>query len=57
MTAWVVFYLYDDGTECQTDAIGRSKEQAYSRAKRLFPECNFDSPAWKVRRVTMTWKV
>ena len=51
MYAWVVFYLYEDGTEYCADSIGRSKEEAWERFKKLYPDS--DSPAWKCRRVKM----
>jgi hypothetical protein len=50
---WIVFYL-DEGVELETDAIGRSKEQAWSRFRRLFPKLDVSGGQWKVRQVTIT---
>lgn len=52
--AWVVFYLYDTGEAYSVDAIGSSKEQAWSRCRRLFPEAS--GPAWVCRRVKLSWQ-
>lgn len=51
MYAWVVFYLYDDGTEYCADAIGRSKEQAWLRFRTLNP--GLEGKAFVCRRVKM----
>lgn len=51
--AWVVFYLYEDGTVYAAESIGRSKEQAWARFKRLFPEVPADNGAWVCRRVEL----
>lgn len=55
ITAWVI--VFTCGGIVDTEAIGRNKSVAWSRAKRIFPDATGDYwEGCKARRVTLTWE-